>query len=59
MKAAVYKDKNLLVVEEVPDPKPGDDEIVMKVSIGQFIIVSINHLNVEIGRFYDIQREAR
>ena len=32
MKAAVFKEKNLLVVEEVPDPKPKDDEVVMKVS---------------------------
>jgi threonine dehydrogenase-like Zn-dependent dehydrogenase len=32
VKAAVFKEKNLLVVEEVPDPKPKDDEVVMKVS---------------------------
>jgi threonine dehydrogenase-like Zn-dependent dehydrogenase len=32
MKAAVFKAKNLLVVEDVPDPKPKDDEILMKVS---------------------------
>ena len=32
MKAAVYKEKNLLVVEDVPEPKPGNDEILMKVS---------------------------
>ena len=32
MKAAIFKGKNLLVVEEVPDPKPEDDEIIMKVS---------------------------
>lgn len=32
MKAAVFKEKNRLEVEEVPDPKPGDDEIVMKVN---------------------------
>lgn len=32
MKAAVFKEKNLLVVEEVPDPKPKDDEVVIKVS---------------------------
>lgn len=32
MKAAVFKKKNLLVVEDIPDPKPKDDEILMKVS---------------------------
>ena len=32
MKAAVFKEKNLLVVEDVPDPQPRDDEVVMKVS---------------------------
>ncbi|MBI5968487.1 MAG: zinc-binding dehydrogenase [Deltaproteobacteria bacterium] len=32
MKAAVFKEENILVVEDVPDPKPGDDEIIMKVS---------------------------
>jgi threonine dehydrogenase-like Zn-dependent dehydrogenase len=32
VKAAVFKEKNLLVVEEVPDPKPKDDEVVMMVS---------------------------
>lgn len=32
MKAAIFKEKNLLVVEDVPDPKPEDDEIIMKVS---------------------------
>jgi 2-desacetyl-2-hydroxyethyl bacteriochlorophyllide A dehydrogenase len=32
MKAAVFKQKNLLVVEDVPDPKPAEDEIVLKVS---------------------------
>ena len=31
MKAAVFKEKNLLAVEDVPDPKPGDDEVVLKV----------------------------
>jgi len=31
MKAAVFKEKNLLVVEDVPDPKPGDNEILLKV----------------------------
>ena len=31
MKAAVFKEKNLLVVEDVPEPKPADDEIIMKV----------------------------
>ncbi len=31
MKAAVFKEKNLLVVEDVPDPKPKDDEILLKV----------------------------
>lgn len=32
MKAAIFKEKNLLVVEDVPDPNPEDDEIIMKVS---------------------------
>ena len=32
MKAAVFKEKNLLVVEDIPDPQPRDDEVVMKVS---------------------------
>jgi threonine dehydrogenase-like Zn-dependent dehydrogenase len=32
MKAAVFKEKNLLVVEDVPDPKPADDEVLLKVS---------------------------
>lgn len=31
MKAAVFKEKNLLVVEDVPDPKPKDDEVLIKV----------------------------
>jgi len=31
MKAAVFKKEKILVVEDVPDPKPGDDEIIMKV----------------------------
>jgi threonine dehydrogenase-like Zn-dependent dehydrogenase len=32
MKAAIFKEKNLLVVEDVPDPKPKDDEVLLKVS---------------------------
>ena len=32
MKAAVFKEKNRLVVEEIPDPKLEEDEIIMKVS---------------------------
>ncbi len=32
MKAAVFKEKNLLAVEDVPDPKPAEDEIVLEVS---------------------------
>jgi threonine dehydrogenase-like Zn-dependent dehydrogenase len=31
MKAAVFRKKKLLVVEEVPDPVPADDEVVLKV----------------------------
>jgi len=32
MKAAIFKEKNLLVVEDIPDPKPKDDEVLLKVS---------------------------
>jgi threonine dehydrogenase-like Zn-dependent dehydrogenase len=32
MKAAVFKERNLLVVEDVPDPEPKDDEVLLKVS---------------------------
>ena len=32
MKAAVYKTKNMLVVEDVPDPAPGEGEILMQTS---------------------------
>lgn len=32
MKAAIFKEKNLLVVEDVPDPEPKDDEVLLKVS---------------------------
>ena len=32
MKAAVFKEKNLLLVEDVPDPRPADDEVLLKVS---------------------------
>lgn len=32
MKAAIFKEKNLLVVEDVLDPRPENDEIIMKVS---------------------------
>lgn len=28
MKAAVFKERNRLVVEEVPDPRPEEDEII-------------------------------
>ena len=32
MKAAVFKEKNMLALEDVPDPEPKDDEILMQVS---------------------------
>jgi threonine dehydrogenase-like Zn-dependent dehydrogenase len=32
MKAAIFKEKNRLRVEEIPEPKPGEHEIIMKVS---------------------------